>query len=139
MRTRRARIGAAGLQQPRGFGRAVEEATDTGGDDHVVLDYRPVHNGSPHAHQHAVAHDDRARGPPAGQRRLPGAFSIPPALVVAADEGVMPQTREHLEICELLKVKQGIVILTKTDLVEDADWLAELVRVTTDELGPAKR
>ncbi|MGD8687116.1 MAG: selenocysteine-specific translation elongation factor, partial [Syntrophobacterales bacterium] len=49
------------------------------------------------------------------------------ALVVAADEGVMPQTREHLEICELLKVKQGIVILTKTDLVEDADWL-ELVR-----------
>jgi selenocysteine-specific elongation factor len=49
------------------------------------------------------------------------------ALVVAADEGVMPQTREHLEICELLKVKQGIVILTKTDLVEDADWL-ELVK-----------
>jgi selenocysteine-specific elongation factor len=47
------------------------------------------------------------------------------ALVIAADEGVMPQTREHLEICELLKVKQGLVVLTKTDLVE-ADWL-ELV------------
>ena len=45
------------------------------------------------------------------------------ALVVAADEGVMPQTREHLEICELLKVKQGLVVLTKTDLVEDSDWL----------------
>jgi selenocysteine-specific elongation factor len=45
------------------------------------------------------------------------------ALVVAADEGVMPQTREHLEICELLKVKQGLVVLTKTDLVEDPDWL----------------
>jgi selenocysteine-specific elongation factor len=45
------------------------------------------------------------------------------ALVVAADEGVMPQTREHLEICELLKVKQGVVVLTKTDLVQDADWL----------------
>jgi selenocysteine-specific elongation factor len=45
------------------------------------------------------------------------------ALVVAADEGVMPQTREHLEICELLKVKQGLVVLTKTDVVEDADWL----------------
>ena len=45
------------------------------------------------------------------------------ALVVAADEGVMPQTREHLEICELLKVKQGLVVLTKTDLVEDGDWL----------------
>ena len=47
------------------------------------------------------------------------------ALVIAADEGVMPQTREHLEICELLKVKQGLVVLTKTDLVEK-DWL-ELV------------
>jgi len=45
------------------------------------------------------------------------------ALVVAADEGVMPQTREHLEICELLKVKQGVVVLTKTDMVQDADWL----------------
>jgi len=45
------------------------------------------------------------------------------ALVVAADEGVMPQTREHLEICELLKVKQGLVVLTKIDLVEDRDWL----------------
>ncbi|MCG6980441.1 MAG: selenocysteine-specific translation elongation factor [Deltaproteobacteria bacterium] len=45
------------------------------------------------------------------------------ALVVAADEGVMPQTREHLEICELLEVKQGLVVLTKTDLVEDRDWI----------------
>jgi selenocysteine-specific elongation factor len=49
------------------------------------------------------------------------------ALIVAADEGVMPQTREHLEICELLQVKQGIVVLTKIDLVEDSDWL-ELVQ-----------
>jgi selenocysteine-specific elongation factor len=47
------------------------------------------------------------------------------ALVIAADEGVMPQTREHLEICELLRVKQGLVVLTKVDLVEP-DWL-ELV------------
>jgi selenocysteine-specific elongation factor len=47
------------------------------------------------------------------------------ALVIAADEGVMPQTREHLEICQLLKVKQGLVVLTKADLVE-GDWL-ELV------------
>src|SRR5208282_1473242 len=44
------------------------------------------------------------------------------ALVIAADEGVMPQTREHMEICELLRVKKGLVVLTKTDLVED-DWL----------------
>src|SRR5665647_2999474 len=47
------------------------------------------------------------------------------ALVIAADEGVMPQTREHLEICQLLRVKQGLVVLTKVDLVE-TDWL-ELV------------
>ena len=47
------------------------------------------------------------------------------ALVIAADEGVMPQTREHLEICELLRVKRGLVVLTKVDLVEE-DWL-ELV------------
>jgi selenocysteine-specific elongation factor len=47
------------------------------------------------------------------------------ALIIAADEGVMPQTREHLEICQLLRVKQGLVVLTKVDLVEP-DWL-ELV------------
>jgi selenocysteine-specific elongation factor len=47
-------------------------------------------------------------------------------LVIAADEGVMPQTREHLAICALLRIKHGLVALTKTDLVE-ADWL-ELVR-----------
>jgi selenocysteine-specific elongation factor len=44
------------------------------------------------------------------------------ALVIAADEGVMPQTREHLEICQLLRVKHGLVVLTKADLVEE-DWL----------------
>ncbi len=47
-------------------------------------------------------------------------------LVIAADEGVMPQTREHLAICSLLKIQRGLVALTKTDLVEP-DWL-ELVR-----------
>jgi selenocysteine-specific elongation factor len=47
------------------------------------------------------------------------------ALIIAADEGVMPQTREHLEICQLLKVKRGLVVLTKIDMV-DEDWL-ELV------------
>jgi selenocysteine-specific elongation factor len=45
-------------------------------------------------------------------------------LVVAADEGVMPQTREHLSIINLLKIQTGIIVITKTDLVEDADWLA---------------
>ncbi len=47
------------------------------------------------------------------------------AMVIAADEGVMPQTREHMEICTLLGVKHGLVVLTKTDLV-DEEWL-ELV------------
>ncbi len=51
-------------------------------------------------------------------------------LVIAADEGVMPQTREHLAICRLLGVKTGLVALTKTDLVEK-DWI-ELV---TDDLA----
>ncbi len=44
-------------------------------------------------------------------------------LVIAADEGIMPQTREHLAICDLLHVKKGLVALTKMDLVEK-DWLA---------------
>jgi selenocysteine-specific elongation factor len=48
------------------------------------------------------------------------------ALVIAADEGVMPQTREHLEICQLLRVKKGLVVLTKIDMV-DQEWL-ELVK-----------
>jgi selenocysteine-specific elongation factor len=43
-------------------------------------------------------------------------------LVIAADEGVMPQTREHLDICELLGVRRGLVALTKRDLVDD-EWL----------------
>jgi selenocysteine-specific elongation factor len=43
-------------------------------------------------------------------------------LVVAADEGVMPQTREHLDICELLGVRRGLIVLTKSDLVDD-EWL----------------
>ncbi len=54
------------------------------------------------------------------------------ALVIAADEGIMPQTREHMEICELLRVKKGLVVLTKIDLVDDPDWL-EMVRDDTVE------
>ncbi len=44
-------------------------------------------------------------------------------LVIAADEGVMPQTREHLAILDLLQVKAGLIALTKIDLVEDKEWL----------------
>jgi selenocysteine-specific elongation factor len=53
-------------------------------------------------------------------------------LVVAADDGVMPQTREHLAIVELLDVPAGAVALTKRDLVDDE--LAELARLGIDEL-----
>lgn len=57
---------------------------------------------------------------------LAGVGSIDLALlVIAADEGVMPQTREHLAILDLLRVNKGIVVLTKKDLV-DNEWL-ELV------------
>ena len=50
--------------------------------------------------------------------------------VIAIDEGVMPQTREHLAICQLLGVRRGIVVLTKRDLVDDefADFMADEVR-----------
>jgi selenocysteine-specific elongation factor len=53
-------------------------------------------------------------------------------LVVAADESVMPQTREHFDICRLLQVPTGLVVLTKADLV-DADTL-ELVRLEVRDL-----
>jgi len=54
-------------------------------------------------------------------------------LVVAADEGVMPQTVEHLAILDLLEVRRGVVALTKVDLVEDEEWL-ELVAADVDRL-----
>ena len=58
---------------------------------------------------------------------LAGATGIDVALlVIAADEGIMPQTEEHLAIVELLGVRRGIPVLTKRDLV-DAEWL-DLVR-----------
>ncbi|HSS94308.1 MAG TPA: selenocysteine-specific translation elongation factor, partial [Candidatus Dormibacteraeota bacterium] len=57
---------------------------------------------------------------------LAGAHGLDAALlVVASDEGVMPQTREHLEIIDLLDIRQGVIALTKVDLIE-ASWL-ELV------------
>jgi selenocysteine-specific elongation factor len=43
--------------------------------------------------------------------------------VIAADEGVMPQTREHLAILQLMGLNQGVVALTKVDMVDDEDWL----------------
>ncbi|MCB0107587.1 MAG: GTP-binding protein, partial [Caldilineaceae bacterium] len=49
-------------------------------------------------------------------------------LIIAADEGVMPQTREHLAILDLLAVPAGLVALTKVDLIDDPEWL-ELVEL----------
>ncbi|MFT3743507.1 MAG: selenocysteine-specific translation elongation factor [Pyrinomonadaceae bacterium] len=53
-------------------------------------------------------------------------------LVIAADEGVMPQTREHFDICRLLGVKSGIVVLTKSDLVDEETL--ELAKLDAAEL-----
>jgi len=52
-------------------------------------------------------------------------------LVIAADEGIMPQSKEHLQICNLLKIKSGLIAVTKADLVEQ-DWL-ELVKEDVKE------
>ncbi|NLT74791.1 MAG: selenocysteine-specific translation elongation factor, partial [Chloroflexi bacterium] len=56
-------------------------------------------------------------------------------LVVAADESVMPQTREHLAILDLLKVPLGVVALTKADLIEDPDWLDLVVEELRETLA----
>lgn len=58
------------------------------------------------------------------ENMLAGVSGIDAALlVIAADEGVMPQTKEHLAILDLLQIPAGLVALTKTDLATDPDWL----------------
>ncbi len=58
------------------------------------------------------------------ENMLAGVGGIDAALlIIAADEGVMPQTREHLAILDLLQIQNGLVVITKTDLVDDSDWL----------------
>lgn len=54
------------------------------------------------------------------------------ALIIAADEGVMPQTREHFDICRLLGVAHGLIVITKTDLVEEE--MLSLVHAEAAEL-----
>jgi selenocysteine-specific elongation factor len=54
-------------------------------------------------------------------------------LVIAADEGVMPQTREHLNILKLLNVKRGLIVLTKKDLV-DEEWLDMVIEEVREEV-----
>lgn len=68
------------------------------------------------------------------ENMLAGVGGIDAALfVVAADEGVMPQTREHLAILDLLQIPSGVVALSKVDLVDDLDWL-ELVTADVSEV-----
>ncbi|MCA9973578.1 MAG: selenocysteine-specific translation elongation factor, partial [Anaerolineales bacterium] len=63
------------------------------------------------------------------ENMLAGVGGIDLALfVVAADEGVMPQTSEHLAILDLLEIGSGVIALTKIDMVDDPDWL-ELVEM----------
>src|SRR4030066_2209972 len=69
------------------------------------------------------------------ENMLAGVGGIDAALlVVAADEGIMPQTREHLAILDLLQVERALIVLTKIDLV-DAEWL----RLVEDDLRKALR
>jgi selenocysteine-specific elongation factor len=67
------------------------------------------------------------------ENMLAGIGGIDAALfVIAADEGVMPQTREHLAILDLLEISSGVVALTKLDMVEEEGWL-ELVTAEVSE------
>ncbi len=67
------------------------------------------------------------------ENMLAGVGGIDCALfVIAADEGIMPQTREHLAILDLLEVNDGVVALTKVDLIDDPEW-QELVLLEIDD------
>src|SRR6185503_5962179 len=58
------------------------------------------------------------------ENMLSGVGGIDAALlVIAADEGVMPQTKEHLAILDLLQIPAGLIVLTKIDLAPDAAWI----------------
>src|SRR5512141_3002516 len=61
------------------------------------------------------------------ENMLAGVGGIDAALlVVAVDEGVMPQTREHLAILDLLHIPCGLIVMTKADLITDEEWLEAL-------------
>ncbi|HMA59070.1 MAG TPA: selenocysteine-specific translation elongation factor [Halanaerobiales bacterium] len=66
---------------------------------------------------------------------LAGAGGVDIALlVIAADEGVMPQTREHLDILSLLNVQKGLIAVTKIDMVED-EWVELMVEEIREKLS----
>ncbi len=78
------------------------------------------------------------------ENMLAGVGGIDAALlVIAADEGVMPQTREHLAILDILQIQAGLIVLTKIDLIDDPEWfdlvesdIREVVRGTVLENAP---
>ena len=53
-------------------------------------------------------------------------------LTIAADDGIMPQTREHLDILRLLNIRLGCVAITKCDLAESDEWLELLMEEISD-------
>ena len=68
------------------------------------------------------------------ENMLAGVGGIDAALlVIAADEGIMPQTREHLAILQLLDISNIIIVLSKVDLIDDPEWL-ELVELEIGDL-----
>jgi selenocysteine-specific elongation factor len=73
------------------------------------------------------------------ENMLAGVGGIDAALlVIAADEGVMPQTREHLAILDLLGVERCIVVLSKIDLVDDEDWVDLVASDIRETLTPTQ-
>ena len=73
------------------------------------------------------------------ENMLAGVGGIDAALlVIAADEGIMPQTREHLSILRLLDVKNILVVLSKIDLIDDPEWI-ELVELEVEDLLTANQ
>src|SRR5512135_3822964 len=61
------------------------------------------------------------------ENMLAGVGGIDAALlVIAVDEGVMPQTREHLAILDLLQIPSGVIVISKADLISDPEWIEAL-------------
>ena len=68
------------------------------------------------------------------ENMLAGVGGIEAALlVIAADEGVMPQTREHLAILQLLDIRDIVIVISKIDLIDDPEWI-ELVKLEIEDL-----
>jgi len=70
---------------------------------------------------------------------IPGLVGIDAVLlVIAADDGWMPQTEEHVHILDLLGIKHAIVVLNKIDLVEDAEWLSMVEKEIAERLAKTR-